>query len=192
MTNKSNEPVVVHCFTISGGGNGHEHLYLSTTRMPTDDSDTVYYNQSLTLNSENHSASIELGMAPLTPKMLRKMADELEAAMAQEENPPTEEEDHGPRHPTQPVVASMEGGHEVYRFKRNEIVHKFYEMASEGRKYDLNDVAMGRFTKEDRAQFDQLIGFSVSGWGGMQYVTDEDYDLAQKEVEKMEKRNGIK
>ena len=36
------------------------------------------------------------------------------------------------------------------------------------------------FTKEDRQQFAQLIGYSLSGYGELNYVTDRAWEKAQQ------------
>jgi hypothetical protein len=96
------------------------------------------------------------------------------------------------KHPVQSVVVDPHG---TYRFKQNPVVRKFMEMAQQGRKYDMNDAAMdygnGYFARNDMVQFAQLIGYSVAGWSDLSYVSDKDYEAAQRKVEKMKKRNGI-
>ena len=62
------------------------------------------------------------------------------------------------RHPLQPL--QLESG--VLRFKRNKIVEKLLETSS----LDLNDIARMDFSKEDRLQLNQLIGYSHSGIPG--------------------------
>lgn len=70
------------------------------------------------------------------------------------------------QHPIQPVGLDEHG---VARFKRNPIVVKLME---HGRKTgcDLNDIAGMGFSNEDFSHFDQLIGYSVSGYGDLSYV----------------------
>ena len=93
-----------------------------------------------------------------------------------------------PHHPVQPVVVDS---YKVYRFKENKIVKILLEAASEGRRLDLNMIAMMDIPREDRVQFAQLIGYSVSGWGDLSYVSDEDYELAHNEIERMKKTNNL-
>lgn len=94
-------------------------------------------------------------------------------------------------HPRQPVV--MVDG--VARFKKNNIVRYLLDSATEGRKVDLNDIALmlgcgkNGFTKDDYTQLMQLIGYSVSGAGDL-----EDFDRrvlyrADQAVEKMRKND---
>ena len=59
------------------------------------------------------------------------------------------------RHPLQPL--QMEGN--VLRFKRNKIVETLLETSS----LTLEDSARMDFSKEDRLQLNQLIGYSHSG-----------------------------
>ena len=70
------------------------------------------------------------------------------------------------RHPVQPVVVDENG---VERFKGNKIV--LFLLRNGG--YDMNDLGRMEFSNEDREQFAQLIGYSVSGFGDLSYVSDE-------------------
>lgn len=69
------------------------------------------------------------------------------------------------KHPMQPVVWD---GRRVIRFKANKIVNYLLEWAS-SRGCNLNDLARMDFAKDDRTQFAQLIGYSVSGAGDLPY-----------------------
>ena len=61
------------------------------------------------------------------------------------------------RHPRQPVVVDKNG---VHRYKRNAIVCFLLDDGP----FDMNHLArISTFTDEDREQFAQLIGYSVSG-----------------------------
>lgn len=71
--------------------------------------------------------------------------------------------------PMQPVV--MVDG--IARFKGNPIVRHLLDVG----KLSLNDIALMPFTSDDRAQFAQLIGYSVSGFGELSYVP---YELKDK------------
>lgn len=78
--------------------------------------------------------------------------------------------------PMQPVGVADDG---VVRFKANRIIGALYrEAANHG--LDMNGIARGDFTKEERMQFAQLIGYSVSGYGQLSYVSDESYDDAEQ------------
>ncbi|MBX3588755.1 MAG: hypothetical protein KF796_19155 [Ramlibacter sp.] len=65
-------------------------------------------------------------------------------------------------HPTQPTVL-ING---VLRFKSNAIVRHLRAHSS----IDMNDLAKLSFSDEDRRQFAQLIGYSVSGYQDLDYV----------------------
>lgn len=71
-----------------------------------------------------------------------------------------------PAHPMQPIL--MEGG--VARFKQNAIVNYLMELCRERGLCDMNQLAIMPFSREDRNQFAQLIGYSVSGFGELSYA----------------------
>lgn len=70
-----------------------------------------------------------------------------------------------PPHPIQPL---MDDGKGVVRFKENKIVS--YLLDNGG--IDLNKIAKLDFSREDREQFAQLIGYSHSGASDLWYVSD--------------------
>ena len=76
--------------------------------------------------------------------------------------------------PMQPLVID---GHGTLRFKENPIVRKLLDYATE-RGYGLNEIAMKQFDAEDQMQLAQLIGYSLSGYGMLSYVTDDSYERA--------------
>jgi predicted esterase len=80
------------------------------------------------------------------------------------------------REPMQPLVVDARG---TVRFKENAIVRHLLDHGG----IDMNKIAMLDFSKEDRMQFAQLIGYSVSGYGELSYVSDESYDRAAAGVE---------
>lgn len=82
------------------------------------------------------------------------------------------------KHPMQKLHKDEIG---TIRFVKNNIVGYLLENGG----IDLNKIARLDFDREDREQFAQLIGYSVSGWGGLYYVSDEAYDLADVEHEKL-------
>lgn len=87
--------------------------------------------------------------------------------------------------PLQPIRLDERG---VQRFVPNKIVEKLLETSS----LDLNDIAAMGFTQQEQEQFAQLIGYSVSGWGDLSYVSDETYAAAEKTMEgktELEARN---
>lgn len=67
------------------------------------------------------------------------------------------------RNPIQPI--------EDGRFKTNKIVEHLLDNGG----IDMNDLAILSFTQDDRVQFAQLIGYSVSGFSTLSYVDDETY-----------------
>jgi hypothetical protein len=76
------------------------------------------------------------------------------------------------KHPFQPIEQDENG---VYRFKKNRIV----EFLLDAGQFDLNHLATMNFSNEDRTQFAQLIGYSVSGFGELDsYVSNDDYMVA--------------
>lgn len=92
-----------------------------------------------------------------------------------------------PKHPVQPVITDEHG---TYRFKQNAIVRALLDAGRHGQKMDLNILAEMDFPREDRVQFAQLIGYSVSGFGDLSYVSDRDYAKAQTQIRKMKKETG--
>jgi hypothetical protein len=89
-------------------------------------------------------------------------------------------------HPMQPLV--MDG--KVVRFKANKIVQ--YLLDNNGR-INLNLLATIPFPADDREQFAQLIGYSVSGFGELSYVRDKTYEKAANEAGKLlSKKKGSK
>lgn len=82
------------------------------------------------------------------------------------------------KHPRQPVVMDSQG---VARFKHNAIVRHLLDTG----RCDMNAIARMPFSREDREQFAQLIGYSVSGAGDLSYMSKELIAEADAEVEKM-------
>lgn len=74
-------------------------------------------------------------------------------------------------HPIQPLITDENG---TLRFKANSIVRHLLDAGP----IDMNTLAMGDFSDEDREQFAQLIGYSLSAFGELSYVTDETYNAA--------------
>jgi len=70
----------------------------------------------------------------------------------------------------------------VLRFKENAIVTHLLEWAQE-RGRGMNEIAAMDFSVEDRRQFAQLIGYSVSGYGGLCYVDSLECAAADKMAE---------
>jgi len=62
--------------------------------------------------------------------------------------------------------------HNVIRFRPNKIVRFLIDWATP-RGIDMNALAIMQFDREEREQFAQLIGYSVSGFGDLSYVRSE-------------------
>lgn len=80
-----------------------------------------------------------------------------------------------------------------YRFVSNKIVEHLLE---HGQKTGcgLNELACIDFPQEDREQFAQLIGYSLSGYGDLSYVSDDSYETAElmSETGETEEQSRIK
>lgn len=77
-----------------------------------------------------------------------------------------------PNHPRQPLIRDKDGD---LKFKSNAIVKFLLEDGPN----DMN--RLGRipgFTQEDWTQFAQLIGYSLSGFMELPYVSEEDKNAA--------------
>ena len=80
--------------------------------------------------------------------------------------------------PMQPLVWDKE----VIRFRENRIVRRLLDEGG----INLNDIALWEdVSREERAQFAQLIGYSVSGFGDLEYASDEFLDEADRQAEAM-------
>lgn len=76
------------------------------------------------------------------------------------------------QNPDQPIITAPD---KVRRFKSNKIVQ--YLLDNGG--IDMNQLARTRlFDNDDWTQFAQLIGYSVSGFGELSYVSDKRYARA--------------
>jgi hypothetical protein len=79
------------------------------------------------------------------------------------------------KHSMQPVVWD---GHGVIRFERNPIVRFLLDQGP----FDLNKIAelseSQGWAREDHSHFAQLIGYSVSGWGTLSYVSSREWERA--------------
>lgn len=70
------------------------------------------------------------------------------------------------KNPIQPIIDG--------RFKENKIVRDLLDYAQE-RGFGLNEIAVKGYSKDDHQQLAQLIGYSVSGYGSLSYVDDDNY-----------------
>lgn len=88
-----------------------------------------------------------------------------------------------PKHPMQPIVRCKDN---VYRFKENAVVRFLLDWA-QPRGMGLNELAMmdKQFSQEDREQFAQLIGYSVSGFGELGYASKKTVAEADAIVDAM-------
>ena len=77
------------------------------------------------------------------------------------------------KHPIQPLAYDEKG---VLRFKANAIVQ--YLLDNGG--IDLNKIACLPFSKEDRQQFAQLIGYSLGGYSTLSYSDNQTCEAAEK------------
>ena len=79
-------------------------------------------------------------------------------------------------HPMQPLEMDDDN---IVRFKKNAIVTYLLDAGQ----FDMNDLAVIPFSAEDREQFAQLIGYSVSGFGDLSYARPQIVSLADQEAE---------
>lgn len=80
------------------------------------------------------------------------------------------------QHPIQPLVEDSNG---VLRFKDNKIVSWMLDQGRLGNKFDMNRITIQDFSREDREQFAQLIGYSHSGASELEYVSDQVLEVAE-------------
>ena len=72
--------------------------------------------------------------------------------------------------PVQPMQPLEKDEHGVLRFKENKIVRTLLDVATARGIMDMNSIAGGSFSQEDREQFAQLIGYSLCGASDLSYV----------------------
>ena len=83
------------------------------------------------------------------------------------------------KNPMQPLVIDDDG---VIRFKENGIVSYLLENGG----LDLHKLAIqGGFSKDDWTQFNQLVGYSVSGYGDLSSVSKKAVRKADRKAAKM-------
>jgi hypothetical protein len=88
------------------------------------------------------------------------------------------------KNPIQPLV-DVQG---VTRFKANAIVRHLIDTHPA---CDMNTLARMDFSDDDRQQFAQLIGYSLSGYGELQsYVDDEAYATAAHMADGLDERDA--
>lgn len=81
------------------------------------------------------------------------------------------------KNPIQPIVKDKLG---VLRFKPNAIVEHLLKVARDAGVCDMNKLAFLDFSADDRQQFAQLVGYSLSGYSELGYVDSDAYDAAYK------------
>ena len=82
------------------------------------------------------------------------------------------------KHPIQKLERDETG---TIRFRKNAIVRYLLDSGKE----DMNSLAFMNFSDEDREQFAQLIGYSLSGFSELSYVSDKAYEKARKKAENL-------
>ncbi len=92
------------------------------------------------------------------------------------------------KHPMQPIdydgKTTETSPYGVIRFKENRIVCYLLEHGG----LDLNKLAIEDFSKDDWTQFNQLIGYSVSGFGDLSRVSKKAVHKADKKAHKLWKK----
>lgn len=74
-------------------------------------------------------------------------------------------------HSLQQIERASDG---VVRFRQNAIVRFLLDAGP----FDLHKLAFMQFSDDDREQFAQLIGYSVSGFGELSYANPETIECA--------------
>ena len=85
--------------------------------------------------------------------------------------------------PMQPLYRDEDG---VPRFQKNSIVRHLLDKAKT-HGIDLNYLSTQDFPREDWEQFSQLIGYSLTGWSELNYVSNEAYKKASEAAEALPK-----
>lgn len=89
------------------------------------------------------------------------------------------------KNPIQPLEVDENG---VTRFKRNAIVRYLLDTHPD---CDMNNLAQMSFTKDDRQQFAQLIGYSLGGFSELtDYVDDVAYSTAHQMANGMDEQSA--
>jgi hypothetical protein len=128
-------------------------------------------------------------LTSLVEELRREVIERPECADSCRAPASPEEASADPPHPMQPVVLVPGGAGGVARFKENAIVTFLYE-TSHARGCGMNQLMLMPFNREDREQFAQLIGYSVSGFAELSYVSDEAARRAAEAREVLAKESG--
>lgn len=86
------------------------------------------------------------------------------------------------KHPRQPIGLSEHG---TIRFKPNKIIDWLFETG----RADLNKIVTMGFPVEDMVQFWQLLGYSVSGFGDLSFVPEEEIKACDEEAARIYKED---
>jgi hypothetical protein len=104
---------------------------------------------------------------------LHAAAKDLRMALTVANTPPPPPAEGRTVDPMQPIVRAPDG---MLRFKKNTIVRWLVDRLPQG----MNEVAiLPGVTREEHSQLAQLIGYSLSGYSELSYVTDEEYARAR-------------
>lgn len=90
-------------------------------------------------------------------------------------------------HPMQNIRVDFDG---TIRFQENKIVTYLLEVASKNG-CDMNKLAAMDFPDEDRMQFAQLIGYSLSGYAELSYANEDSISKMDKKLNKLLKKLGL-
>lgn len=89
-------------------------------------------------------------------------------------------------HPMQPVVIAKD---KIICFKENPIIQWMLDMGREGKRFDLNTIAIVSsglgWKKEDHMQIAQMLGYSVSGYGDLSYASKKSIQEADALADKL-------
>jgi hypothetical protein len=87
------------------------------------------------------------------------------------------------KHPMQPLVVDPSG---TARFQENKLVRYLLDHGG----MDMNHLAGLEFSEADRTQFAQLIGYSLSGFHELPYVSDADALAASRAARRLDPAFG--
>lgn len=80
--------------------------------------------------------------------------------------------------PIQPLIWDE---HKILRFRGNALVEYLLDAGP----FDMNHLACVPCSPEDREQFAQLIGYSVSGFSELSYVSNATMQRVQRKVDRV-------
>ena len=161
---------------ISGGGTWERSLLADVVGHTLQDNKfknvVVYDHQNEPVPRHNVGAATIFDVV----KMIRpQLFDALIAISVNDQE--LEERVFGNEHPQQPLVTDPHG---TVRFKENAIVRNLLDNGP----YDMNNIAIGNYSDDDRSQFAQLIGYSQGGYEELSY--SKPARQARKEEEEAE------